>query len=248
MLSIRQMVGQMIALYSLNPRRVYITGLSAGGAMTAAMLATYPELFAGGAIIAGLPYGAADGMHQAFEAMHSVRHRSPREWGDLVRAASPHPGPWPHVQVWHGDADAVVREGNARELIKQWADVHGVHEDAFEDRVESAFHRAWRGPSGNIVLESYLIPGLDHGTPLNTVAEDMDQSMGFVAPHMLEAGISSTWYVARSWGLLTQAARKRGTAARRPAAQTVPMVPMVAMVSDVIEDALRSAGLLPSRH
>ena len=208
-LSIRQMIGQMVALHELNPSRIYITGLSAGGAMTAAMLATYPEVFAGGAIIAGLPYGAADGMHQAFEAMFSVRQRSAREWGDLVRAASPHRGPWPHVQIWHGDADATVKHGNARELLKQWGDVHGVREDGFRDQVDGALHQVWRGPSGNIVLESYIIPGLAHGTPLNTIAEDMDQSMGFVAPHMLEAGISSTWWVARSWGLLTQAAEPR---------------------------------------
>ena len=240
-LSIRQMIGQMIALHSLSPHRVYITGLSAGGAMTAAMLATYPEVFAGGAIIAGLPYGAADSMQEAFNAMHNVRQRSAREWGDLVRAASPHRGPWPHVQIWHGEADAVVREGNARELIKQWADVHGVRESAFEDRVEGAFHKVWRGPAGNVVLESYLIPGLAHGTPLHTGADDMDQSMGFVAPHMLEAGISSTWYVARSWGLLTQVARPR-RAAKLRAPQPLPLGDQV---GGVIETALRTAGLYP---
>src|SRR3954453_14498114 len=140
-LSIRQMIGQMVALHELNPSRIYITGLSAGGAMTAAMLATYPEVFAGGAIIAGLPYGAADGMHQAFEAMFSVRHRGAREWGDLVRAATPHRGPWPHVQIWHGDADATVKHGNATELLKQWGDVHGVRENAFEDRIDTAVHQ-----------------------------------------------------------------------------------------------------------
>ena len=239
-LSIREMIAQMLALYSLDPKRVYITGLSAGGAMTAAMLATYPELFAGGAIIAGLPYGAAEGMHQAFEAMFSVRHRSAHEWGDLVRAASPYRGPWPHVQIWHGDADATVRHGNAEELLKQWANVHGVREREFTDRVDGAVHRAWRGPAGNIVLESYLIPGLAHGTPLNTVAEDMDQSMGFVAPHMLEAGISSTWWVARSWGLLTQAAQPRRPARPRPQA-----APLSGRVASVFESALRTAGLAP---
>ena len=54
--SIRQMVARMVADHKIDPRRIYITGLSAGGAMTSVMLATYPEVFAGGAIIAGLPY------------------------------------------------------------------------------------------------------------------------------------------------------------------------------------------------
>ena len=93
--SIRQGVAHMVQAHRLNAARVYITGLSAGGAMTAAMLAAYPEVFAGGAVIAGLAHGAAHSMPEAFEAMGGRRHHSAREWGDLVRAASPHRGPWP---------------------------------------------------------------------------------------------------------------------------------------------------------
>ncbi|MDP3254987.1 PHB depolymerase family esterase, partial [Bosea sp. (in: a-proteobacteria)] len=68
-LSIAQMIEGTITGYGLDRRRVFITGLSAGGAMAAAMLATYPELFAGGAIIAGLPYGSASGVPEALERM-----------------------------------------------------------------------------------------------------------------------------------------------------------------------------------
>ena len=53
--SIRQMIARMASDHKIDPRRIYITGLSAGGAMTSVMLAVYPEVFAGGAIIAGLP-------------------------------------------------------------------------------------------------------------------------------------------------------------------------------------------------
>src|SRR5882757_2300932 len=57
-LSIRQMVEKMVSDFQIDPTRVFITGLSAGGAMTSVMLATYPDVFAGGAVVAGLPYGA----------------------------------------------------------------------------------------------------------------------------------------------------------------------------------------------
>jgi feruloyl esterase len=53
------MVATMVSDHGVDPTRVFVTGLSAGGAMTSVMLATYPDVFAGGAIIAGLPYGAA---------------------------------------------------------------------------------------------------------------------------------------------------------------------------------------------
>jgi poly(hydroxyalkanoate) depolymerase family esterase len=56
-LSIKQMVDYALAHYGSDPHRVYVTGLSAGGAMTAVMLAAYPDVFAGGAVVAGLPYG-----------------------------------------------------------------------------------------------------------------------------------------------------------------------------------------------
>ncbi|MGM0915815.1 MAG: extracellular catalytic domain type 1 short-chain-length polyhydroxyalkanoate depolymerase, partial [Pseudomonadota bacterium] len=55
-LSILNMVERVVSDHGIDPERIFITGLSAGGAMTSVMLATYPETFAGGAIIAGLPY------------------------------------------------------------------------------------------------------------------------------------------------------------------------------------------------
>jgi feruloyl esterase len=68
-LSIRQMVDKMVLDHGIDARRVYVTGLSAGGAMASVMLAAYPDIFAGGAIIAGLPYGAATNVQEAFQSM-----------------------------------------------------------------------------------------------------------------------------------------------------------------------------------
>jgi poly(hydroxyalkanoate) depolymerase family esterase len=65
-LSIREMVEHAVAKFAVDRHKVFVTGLSAGGAMASVMLATYPEVFAGGAIIAGLPYGCAGNVQQAF--------------------------------------------------------------------------------------------------------------------------------------------------------------------------------------
>src|SRR4051812_44323572 len=67
--SIRQMIAWAVKAYGSDPQRIFISGLSSGGGMAAVMLATYPEVFAGGAIIAGLPYGSASNVQQAFAAM-----------------------------------------------------------------------------------------------------------------------------------------------------------------------------------
>ena len=125
-LSIRQMIERMIVDHGIDRRRMFIVGLSAGGAMAAAMLATYPEVFAGGAIIAGLPYGGAANVHAAFESMAHGGDSSAQEWGDLVRSASTHRGPWPKISIWHGTADTIVNPINMEDTLEQWINVHGA--------------------------------------------------------------------------------------------------------------------------
>ena len=199
-LSIRQMVGKMVADHGIDPERVFVTGLSAGGAMASVMLATYPDVFAGGAIIAGLPYGAASNVQQAFKSMFQCPARSASAWGDLVRGASSHHGPWPRVSVWHGGADTTVIPSNARETVKQWTDVHGLPTTAtLEDAVDGYPRQVWLSATGEEVIESYTIPAMAHGTPL-AVGQANDQC-GAAGAFLLDVGISSSYHIAKFWGL-----------------------------------------------
>jgi poly(hydroxyalkanoate) depolymerase family esterase len=199
-LSIRQMIDAMIAAHGIDRDRVFVTGLSAGGAMTSVMLAAYPELFAGGAIIAGLPFGTAATVNEALESMFHVRARPAREWGDLVRAASRHKGPWPRISVWHGSADAVVRPENADEIIKQWVDVHGLDPaPSLTETVDGYPRQVWRDRAGRDVIESYTIAGMAHGAPL--AAGPADAHCGVPGAFLLDVGISSTYHIAKFWGL-----------------------------------------------
>ena len=166
--SIAAMIQDMLARHRLDSTCVFITGLSAGGAMTAAMLACYPELFAGGAIIAGLPFGAAQNIRDALDSMRSAPLKTPRQWGDAVRAASPHHGPWPSVSIWHGDLDGVVALNNAQASAAQWADVQGLAlTEARQEMADGALRLRWM-KAGKPVLELQTIPGLGHGTPINS--------------------------------------------------------------------------------
>jgi feruloyl esterase len=206
-LSIREMVERMLADHCLDRDRVFVTGLSAGGAMTSVMLATYPDLFAGGAIVAGVPYRCATGLQDAFETIFQGRSRPAAEWGDLVRSASPHQGPWPRVSVWHGDADATVTPLNAAEILKQWADVHGLGATpTIETTVDGHPYRLWRGASGEDLLEAYTIAGMAHGQPIDASGPD---GCGAVQPFINDVGISSAYHIARFWGLT---AHRRETA------------------------------------
>ncbi len=266
-LSIRQMVAKMVADHGIDPDRVFVTGLSAGGAMASVMLATYPEVFAGGAIIAGLPYGAATNVQQAFESMFQCPARSARAWGDLVRGASSHRGPWPRVSVWHGGADTTVIPSNAREIVKQWTDVHGLPTTAtLEDTVDGYPRQAWRDATGEDLIESYTIPAMAHGTPL--AVGDANDQCGAAGAFLLDVGISSSYHIAKFWGLAGRAqaalvrTRKPDPASTsRPVAAPVTSMatgakekpelvhPSPAAVSPhdigaIITNALKAAGLM----
>jgi len=197
--SVRQMVSKAILDYDLDPKRVFVSGLSAGGAMACALLAVYPEIFAGGAIVAGLPHGSATNVSEALGAMSEGQSRSASELGTVVRNASPHNGPWPKISIWQGDADKTVNPLNAEQITLQWTDVHNLSETPDRvDNIEGHTRCVWLSSAGQILVESHTIEGLGHGTPLATGGLD---GYGTVGPFLIEMGISSSSTIAASWGL-----------------------------------------------
>ena len=200
-MSVRQMVAKMISANGIDRGRVYITGLSAGGAMAAAMLAVYPDLFRAGGIIAGLPFGAARDVQRALSAMRQAPERLPEEWGDLVRAASPGKHAYPAISIWHGTRDHTVSISNAEALVAQWLDVHGLApDDVTLGEVDGHVRRVWKATSGEAAVEFYTIADMGHGTPLKPRPASRTRA-DTPGPFMLDAGISSSMHLATAWGL-----------------------------------------------
>jgi poly(hydroxyalkanoate) depolymerase family esterase len=198
--SIRQMIARMVGDYKIDQHRIFVTGLSAGGAMTSVMLATYPEVFAGGAVIAGLPFGVASNVREALNGMFQSPSRPAGELGDLVRDASQHKGPWPKISVWHGSADRTVNPANANEIVKQWLDVHQLQPMPMSEGTVDGYPRQiWWNADGETIVESYTITDMAHGTPLGTA--DNDERYGAQGAFLIEAGISSSYHIASFFGL-----------------------------------------------
>lgn len=201
--SIRSMVEKLLHDHKLDSGRVYVTGLSAGGAMACALLAACPDLFAAGAIIAGLPYGAALGLIDAMKTMAFGPVHSALELGNLVRRAAPKPKRWPKISIWHGSDDDVVAPANASALVKQWLNIHHLDEERVVlDEVDGQIRQSWCDESGTILVEHYTICGMAHAVPI-----DAKGSFGAgvpSAPFAFDAGISSTMRIAKSWELLQQ--------------------------------------------
>lgn len=208
--SIREMVDKMKADHAINPQRIYVTGLSGGGAMAAVMLAAYPDVFAGGGIIAGVPYKCANNLNEALIQCGvfggAMRDLTPRQWGDLVRAASPHRGSSPRVSIWHGSDDVTVKPKDMQELMEQWTNVLGIDQtpeitETIKGRVQ---HHVFEDQSGKAMVETFLVGGMKHGTPIDPgPAEDQCGTRPH-AEHILEAGICSSFRIAKFWGLDNQ--------------------------------------------
>ncbi len=98
------MTRHVIATQAVDPRRVHVAGLSAGGAMAAILGREYPELFASIGVHSGLPAGAAHDVPSAFAAMRKASTHGP------ARPATP-------LIVFHGDHDRTVDPRNGEHLL-----------------------------------------------------------------------------------------------------------------------------------
>ncbi|MDG9721067.1 PHB depolymerase family esterase [Streptomyces sp. DH24] len=199
--SIAQMVDRQLTDVSGAPSRVYVTGLSAGGGMTSVMMAAYPEKFAAGGVVAGLPYGCAQAAGSPYVCMYVGATQTPQQWGDRVRAARPgYTGKWPTLTVLHGTADYTVKPVNMADLVEQWTNVHGADQTAdASDTVAGYPHRIYRGPAGNAVVETYELTGMGHGQPVDPGSGA--EQCGTAGAYMLDVNLCAAYRLGRAWGL-----------------------------------------------
>ncbi|WP_097983781.1 extracellular catalytic domain type 1 short-chain-length polyhydroxyalkanoate depolymerase [Streptomyces sp. f150] len=202
--SIRQMVAHAATAYGTDTGRVQVTGLSAGGAMTSVMLAAYPDVFAAGAVVAGIPYGCGTDVVSAFGCMSPGVDRTPAAWAQAVRDAHPgFAGPWPRVAIWHGDNDATVAPRNADELRDQWTAVHGLGQTP--DRTSTIGPNSTRrseylaADGGASVVEVNRVPGIGHGTPVDP-GSGAEQCGATGTQHFIDS-ICSGYWITRFFGL-----------------------------------------------
>ncbi|WP_224240075.1 extracellular catalytic domain type 1 short-chain-length polyhydroxyalkanoate depolymerase [Hyalangium gracile] len=204
-LSIKQMVDKMKADHSIDSSRVFVTGLSAGAAMTYVMAATYPDVFSGAAVMAGIPYKCATSMTDAFSCMSPGSDKTATQWRDLVRNAySGYTGPYPRISIWHGTSDYTVKNTNMAEAVEQWTAVHGI--DATEDVSETVAgypHKVYRDTAGRALVETYALTGMGHGTAVDPAFRFPGSSVacGTAGAYVLDTDICSTWYAAKWFGL-----------------------------------------------
>ncbi|MFD9500658.1 PHB depolymerase family esterase [Streptomyces sp. NPDC060035] len=199
--SIVQMVEYAKQTYGSDGRRVYVTGLSAGGGMTADLLAAYPDVFAGGSVASGLPAQCATSQAAASGCQTGPQKLTPAQWGDKVRNSYPgHTGPWPRVAIWQGTSDYTVYPANATALRDQWTDVWGIGQTPSSTRSlpGNTTQTTYDDASGRPAVEMFSVSGMGHGLPVSP-GSGADQC-GSTAAYFLNT-ICSTYYTGVFWGL-----------------------------------------------
>jgi poly(hydroxyalkanoate) depolymerase family esterase len=156
---------EVMSRFAVDPARVYIAGVSAGGAMAVNTAAAYPELYAAAGAHSAIPYRAASDVASAVSAMRS----GPANPDALPAPFAPGVTPVPLI-VFHGLADGVVNAENGRRLADQWRRAVGA-KDFVRHEVDAGGLRATRDVSGPFV-ELWMVEGLGHawsgGSPAGT--------------------------------------------------------------------------------
>ncbi|HMQ52764.1 MAG TPA: PHB depolymerase family esterase [Anaerolineae bacterium] len=165
------MTREVIKSYQIDPRRVYVTGISAGGAMAMVLGATYPDLFAAVGIQSGVPYGVAQNIPTGLAAIKGMSSAS----ADRLSSA---PGGQAKLRsvptiVFHGDQDSLVHPGNGDQIIAQWLEVGAKQNGAVpKPRVKleqgqvpggHAYTRSiYQDEQGVTLMEQWLVHGAGH--------------------------------------------------------------------------------------
>lgn len=172
-LSIKQMIDYMKSHFSIDTNKIFVTGLSAGACMTNVMMASYPEVFKKGAVMAGTPYKSATSVSGASNAMYGFVTHTATQWGDSVRHQNPsYSGSFPKVAIFQGGSDMVVNINNVAEQVKQWTNVHNT--DQTSDLTQTNFNgnslvtkNSYFNSLNQTVVETYTISGMGHAIAID---------------------------------------------------------------------------------
>ena len=152
---------QIMNSYHVDINRVYVAGMSAGGAMAVIMAVTYPDLYAAVGVHSGLAYLAAHDVRSGIAAMRRGTGQSVQQLNTVIPLIS-----------FHGDRDTTVSPVNADHLLNQWLQVTNPEQErsAYSTKVERgqvvggrAYTRSiYHNANGQVIAEKWLVHQAGH--------------------------------------------------------------------------------------
>ena len=190
----------------INEEQVFIYGLSAGAAMSVAVLSCYPGEFKAGAILAGGSYKSISNPFQAPVKMRFPDILPADSLGKKVKEQNPdYTGKYPSLIVLHGLRDIVVSYENTNEIVKQWTNIHNtdnIPEAVFlnYDAKENFERYEYKNGANETVVIKYFLKQIGHKLPVDPgKGYKQGGKRGLFAE---DVDIFSTWYIAKDFGLI----------------------------------------------
>lgn len=203
--SIIQMIDYALENGPFDPAQVYVYGVSAGGAMTMALMANHPSYFEAGACLGGVPYGAAEKMSDLVNMTTNVTERSQESWVTEIQSLNPeYKEAYPKLIVMHGATDNTVNPGYARANVLAWTGIHQCM-PAPESLRPMMPHtdlnlHTYIDNKGNWKVKYYEVLGSGHVIPINPGAgTDQGGKPGMFTKKM---SFFSTYLIAKDFGLI----------------------------------------------
>jgi feruloyl esterase len=215
--SIAQMVEAMKQTHDIDPDKVFVNGLSAGGYMSVVMLATYPDVFAAGSTFAGGAYGCSTscaalgkkGQGWTWPGNHSstlVKNAHTAVWNNASARK-------PRLMIFQGEADGAVTTENLTDLTAQWTGALGIAGGGTSSQLKGHEYKEY-SKNGQVMVASVLMKGIGHGTPVDPgtgpdqggwdpePSKVMANDSNAVQDWTNSAGIYGPYYSAKFFGLI----------------------------------------------
>ena len=198
--SLQQMIHWLLENRNLDPARVYIAGMSSGGLMASVMLATYPELFAAGAVQSAYPYKCATAFEELQPCSQAQKDLNEEILVQLLISGYPeYAGPRPPVSLWHGANDTLLVPANLDLQLIQWAGALDADPEEYElTMVDGHQRKQYRDSNDRLVLETWLLDGTSHAI---AVSPGNSSPCGKVGDYFEDSGICAAFWIADWFGL-----------------------------------------------
>ncbi|EIW63589.1 acetyl xylan esterase [Trametes versicolor FP-101664 SS1] len=161
-----------LANWGVDPARVFAVGTSSGAMMTNVLAGAYPDVFKGGVVDSGVPFGCFALPGQAQDSWNAQCAQGQlvltgAQWAQRVLNAYPgYTGARPKMQVWHGTADTTLYPQNFFETVKQWTTVFGYPSTPLSNVSESYLPRGYSNATYGPNFQAILAQGVGHTVPL----------------------------------------------------------------------------------
>ncbi len=207
-LSIKEMLNHMINNFPIDEDRVFVYGVSAGAAMSVVLMANFPEVIDGGAVLAGGPFMPELTDLQRIDLMFSPKENTAEKLGaPILKLNSGYVGNYPKALIIQGKNDLVVNPKNANLLVKQWSFLHQIN-DSLTDTI-TEFNQSrdvtkfnFKNNEEETKVIFYEINRMGHSIPIDPGT--LNNQGGEKTMYTIDKDFFSTYFIAKDFGLIPE--------------------------------------------